>query len=56
MKFSHKIEEPEVVCAKAVNQVSPNWVELIDDAKLEKFTEELRTVEAEVNQLKDGMK
>ena len=51
-----KIEEEEAVCAKVVDQVSQDWLAFIDDGELEKVAEELCTVEAEVNQMKEGMK
>ena len=44
------------MCAKAVNQVSQAWVALIDDSKLEKVAEELRTAKAGVKRLKNEMK
>ena len=56
MKAAKKIEEVEAVCAKSVDQVSQDWVALIDDEKLEKFTEQQRTIEAEVNHMKSEMK
>ena len=56
MEDAQKIEQEEAVCAKVADQVSQAWVSLIDDAKLQKFIEELHTDETKVSQLKCDMK
>ena len=55
-EVAQNIEEAKAVCAKAVDQVSQDWEEIIDDAELEKVTEELGIIEANVNMMKSGMK
>ena len=56
MEATKKIKEAEELCAKAVNQVSQAWEALIEDTELEKFAEELCTVETHMNQMKNAMK
>ena len=51
-----KIEDVKALFAKAFDQVSQAWEYLINDKELEKITEQLRTVEIDVNQMKYEMK
>ena len=39
------MEEEEALCAKAIGWVSQDWEALIEDVKLEKLIEELRTTD-----------
>ena len=44
------------MCAKVVEHVSHTWEALIDDAELEKVTDQFRIAETEENQLKNERK
>ena len=48
----NNIEESQTLCVKEFKQVSYTWEAFINDAKLEKVTEQLRTTKTEVNQMK----
>ena len=51
-----KIGEKEVLCAKAVEQVSQSWEALIDDTDLKQVTQQLHTAKADINKLKNEQK
>ena len=56
-KAAKRIEEVKELCAKVAEQVCHmRWEYLITDDDLDKITEQLRTIETEVNQLKSEMK
>ena len=56
IEVAKKIKDAKSLCTKAVDQVSQAWEALIEDAELDKVTQDLCTVETEVTQLKNEMK
>ena len=51
-----RMEDAEVLCAEALEHVCQSWEALIDDEQLEQVTEQLYTMEAEFNKLKNDLK
>ena len=51
-----RIEEAKALCAKAAEKVSQSWEALIDDEELEQVTQQLHTVEEDINNMKNDLK